>query len=135
MATAGWTNYSTFFGRGGKLIFTASMSDPGFSAIDSVDYYKRLLKDNGGAERARTSSRLFLIPGRGHCGGGEVTLTQFDTLDALVNWVEKGPAPEAVMATLSNATDHKRPICAWPAYAYYKGTGDPKDGANYQCRQ
>jgi len=135
VATAGWTTYSTFFGRGGKLLFTNSLSDPAFSAIDTTAYYQRLLKDNGGPGVARGSSRLFLIPGRGHCGGGAVTLTQFDTLDAVVNWVEQGRAPDAIMASVSNAPDNKRPLCAWPAYAHYKGAGDPKDAASYECRQ
>jgi hypothetical protein len=64
-----------------------------------------------------------------------VTLTQFDTLDAVVNWVEQGRPPDAIMASVSNAPDHRRPLCAWPAYAHYKSAGDPKDAANYECRQ
>lgn len=134
-ATAGWTNYSTFFGHGGKLIFTSGLSDPAFSSIDLADYYARLVKDNGGSDAARASSRLFMVPGRGHCGGGDVTLTQFDTLDALVTWVEQGRAPDRIEAGLSSAPDSKRPLCPWPAYAYYRGQGDPKDSASYECRQ
>ena len=84
---------------------------------------------------ARASTRLFLIPGRGHCGSGAgTTLNQFDTLDAVVNWVENGRAPNSILARVSTATDSARPLCAWPAYAHYKGDGDPKDAANYECR-
>jgi feruloyl esterase len=136
VATAGWTNYSTFFGHGGKLIFTSGLSDPAFSAFDTVDYYERALQANGGPVAARASTRLFLIPGRGHCGSGTgTTLNQFDTLDAVVNWVEKGLAPEFIVANVSNASGQQRPLCAWPAYAHYNGMGDPKDAANFECRQ
>jgi len=25
-------------------------------------------------------------------------------------------------------------LCPWPQYGRYKGTGDPKDAANFECR-
>ena len=66
-----WTNLSTFSGIGGKLIFYHGISDPWFSALDTVDYYSRLVRDNGGAEKVSEWCRLFLVPGMGHCSGGE----------------------------------------------------------------
>ena len=81
--TARWTNLNTFSGRGGKLLFWHGMSDPWFSALDTVDYYNRITQANGGAERVREWSRLYLVPGAGHCGGGQ-TLDRFDALDAMV---------------------------------------------------
>ena len=54
---------------------------------------------NGGASKVTDWSRLFLSPGMGHCAGGSATLDNFDLLTASVNWVEKGQAPESVMAT------------------------------------
>ena len=36
-----------------------------------------------------------LVPGMRHCGGGPA-LDQFDMLSAVVNWVEKGSAPESL---------------------------------------
>src|SRR5262245_6209790 len=68
-----WTNLSTFSAHGGKLIFYHGVSDPWFSAKDTIDYYERMSKANGG-EKVKDWSRLFLSPGMGHCGGGSATL-------------------------------------------------------------
>ena len=87
-----WTNLSTFRGHGGKLIFLHGVSDPWFSAQDTVQYYERLGQDNG-EEPLTEWSRLFLVPGMGHCGGGERTLDRVDLLDALVSWVEEQSRP------------------------------------------
>ena len=69
-ATSRWTNLNTFSGRGGKLIFWHGVSDPWFSALDTVDYYERMTKANGGPEQVRTWSRLFLRPAWGTAGAG-----------------------------------------------------------------
>ncbi|HMA12240.1 MAG TPA: DUF6351 family protein [Steroidobacteraceae bacterium] len=132
--TNGWTNLSTFNGRGGKLIFFHGVSDPWFSAQDTVQYYERLQADNGPAPVAGWS-RLFLVPGMGHCGGGERTLDRFDMVSAIVNWVEKGQAPEQIIATGAGAPGESRPLCPYPAHAQYSGSGDPKAAASYRCAQ
>ena len=132
--TASWTNLSTFAGRGGKLLFFHGVSDPWFSAMDTVEYYERLGTTNGGADAVRGWSRLFLSPGMGHCGGGAGALDRFDLLTPLVEWVEKGTAPDAVPATGRSAPGRSRPLCAYPQHAHYKGTGDPEALASYECR-
>ena len=71
----------------------------------------------------------------GHCCGGAATLDNFDMLTAAVNWVEKGQAPESVMATGRAFPGRSRPLCAFPTHAQYNGSGDPEDGENYSCRQ
>ena len=50
------------------LLFWHGVSDPWLSALDTVDYYERMAKANGSPERVRDWSRLFLVPGAGHCG-------------------------------------------------------------------
>ena len=94
--TGTWTNLNTFSGHGGKIIFFHGVSDPWFSAQDTIGYYNRVGKDNGGLEQVRGWSRLFLSPGMAHCGGGEAALDSFDLLSAVVDWVEKGTAPDGV---------------------------------------
>src|SRR5688572_16798817 len=56
--TSRWTNLNTFSGRGGRLIFWHGVSDPWFSALDTVDYYERMTKANGGPEQVRNWRRL-----------------------------------------------------------------------------
>jgi feruloyl esterase len=130
-----WTNLNSFSAHGGKLLFFHGVSDPWFSAKDTIDYYQRMTAANGGAAKVTDWSRLFLSPGMGHCSGGEATLDSFDMLSAAVNWVEKKQAPESVMATGRAFPGRSRPLCAFPAHAQYNGSGNPEDGANYSCRQ
>lgn len=37
-----WVNLSSFSSHGGKLIFYHGVSDPWFSAKDTIDYYQRM---------------------------------------------------------------------------------------------
>jgi pimeloyl-ACP methyl ester carboxylesterase len=133
--TASWTNLSTFSGHGGKLLFYHGTSDPWFSFMDTVGYYERLGRDNGGPGKVLGWSRLYLVPGMSHCQGGPATLDQFDLLTALVNWVENGTAPDFVIATGQDFPGRSRPLCSYPKYAHYKGRGDPQDAANFECRE
>jgi feruloyl esterase len=133
--TADWTNLSTFFGHGGKILFYHGLSDPWFSALQTLKYYQSLAPANGGAEAVQGSSRIFLVPGMGHCGGGPVTLDRFDLLGAVVDWTENGRAPEQVMATGASLPGHSRPLCAWPAHAQYSGSGDSSRASSYVCRE
>jgi feruloyl esterase len=131
--TDAWTNLSTFRAHRGKLIFMHGVSDPWFSAQDTVQYYERLGRDNPEGALAEWS-RLFLVPGMGHCGGGERTLDHVDMLSAIVDWVEDGRAPEKVIATGASAPGESRPLCPHPAHAQYQGSGDARAAANYLCK-
>jgi len=127
------TNLSTFSLNGGKLIFFHGDSDPWFSPLDTLGYYKSLAEANGGADKVAEWSRMFLVPGMAHCGGGPA-LDRFDMLTALVNWVEKGTAPDSVIATGAAFPGRSRPLCPYPKHAQYSGNGDTQDARNFQCR-
>ena len=88
---------------------------------------------------------MFNIAGMTHTQGGPST-DQFDLVTALVAWVEKGQAPDGVIATMRTTTQNPdlvsaglppgrtRPLCAYPKFARYKGTGSIDDAANFSCQ-
>jgi feruloyl esterase len=126
-------NLSTFSANGGKILFFHGDSDPWFSPLDTLEYYKSLAAANGGADKVREWSRMFLVPGMGHCGGGPA-LDQFDMLSAVVDWVENRVAPERVIATGRAFPGRSRPLCAYPKHTQYKGQGSTEDAKNFSCQ-
>ena len=124
-----------FVGHGGKLLIYHGWSDPGIPPYNAVNYYESVLKATRDKKAARDSVRLFMIPGMGHCGGGDGTST-FDMAAAVDAWVRTKAAPSEIPA--SKIADGKvvrtRPLCAYPAVATYKGTGSTDEAANFVCR-
>jgi hypothetical protein len=57
-------NLNSFSSHGGKLIFYHGVSDPWFSAKDTIDYYQRMMAANGRESKVKDWSRLFLAPDR-----------------------------------------------------------------------
>lgn len=122
------TDIDAFGRRGGKLMLVHGVSDPIFSANDTIDYFQRLK----GAD-----ARLFLVPGMNHCSasGGPAT-DQFDLLTPLAQWVEKNVAPDRIIARAGNATPwpgRTRPLCPFPRIARYTGNGSIEDAASFVC--
>jgi feruloyl esterase len=82
------------------------------------------------------SIRLFMVPGMGHCAGGEGP-GNFDKLGPLEQWVEQRTAPERIVASrpaTKDASAATRPLCPYPQVAVYSGTGSANDAANFVCR-
>jgi len=128
-------NLKPFLDRGGKLIQFHGWADPQISPANSTQYYTRVADALGGAATVHGSYRLFMAPGMGHCGGGEGPNT-FDMVAALEQWVERGQAPDQIVASHSTngAVDRTRPLCPYPQLATYKGSGSIDDAANFTCR-
>ena len=104
-----------------------------------MNYYNKVVDTLGGSSKTGDSMRLFMVPGMGHCSNGEGP-NVFDMLGALEQWVEKGSAPQSVVATKFNkngdATSgvaRTRPLCAYPQVAKYKGSGSIDEAANFSC--
>jgi feruloyl esterase len=130
------TSLSVFRDRGGKMIMYHGGSDTSFSVKDTMDYYDALDATNAG--KAADFVRLFVVPGMNHCSGGPAT-DQFDTLSPLVDWVEKGIAPDSIVATASNpgyfnAAARTRPLCPYPKQSRYMGSGDINTASNFTCQ-
>lgn len=127
------TDLSAFRSKGGKIIVHHGNSDPVFSVHDSIQWFENLKNADA---TASDYARLYTVPGQNHCGGGPST-SQFDLLNVLVDWVENGKAPAQIVAhaspvsTLTNV--ESRPLCPYPQYAKYDGSGDPKVASSFQC--
>ena len=125
---------SAFKRRGGKLLMYTGWADPVVPPQDTVAYYDAVVKTMGGLDKTRDFYRFFLAPGMGHCSGGPGP-SQFDMLTALEQWVEKGQAPDRIVATHSSngKIDRARPLCLYPQVARWKGTGSIDEAANFAC--
>ena len=126
-------NLTPFTSRGGRLLIYQGWAEPGIPPRNIVTYYDNVKKQT---KNAADGVRLFMVPGMGHCGGGDGTST-FDMAAALDQWVTTGKTPESIPAsrTRNGTVDRTRPLCAYPKYAAYKGTGSIDDAANFECRK
>jgi feruloyl esterase len=124
-----------FFQRGGKILQYHGWSDQQMSAATSPKYYNSVLSKVGDAKLVGQSYRLFMVPGMGHCGGGEGTDT-FDKLGTLEQWVKSGKPPDHIIASRVEAGKVVRthPLCPYPLTAAYNGTGSTDEAASFTCK-
>lgn len=127
-------NLTPFFSHNGKLLMYHGWADPGIPPRSSVTYYSSVVEKLGPAKTS-DSIRLFMVPGMGHCRGGDGTDT-FDAVGALDRWVEQGKAPDLILAShvRNGAVDRTRPLCPYPQTAHYNGTGSTDDAASFTCK-
>jgi len=127
---------SAFRDRGGKLVMWHGFADQLIVPEGSIDYYDAVTQAlGGGYKRTQQFARLFMAPGVGHCGGGNGPQPQA-IFDAVVNWVEKNQAPEQVIAakSISGGGTQTRPLCPYPTFAHYTGSGSTDDAASFVCQ-
>ena len=126
---------------GGKLIVYHGWSDPDISPVASINYFDSVvdvIAAESGQQTALSKTqdfyRLFMVPGMAHCSGGPGP-DRFDALSALEDWVERGIAPQSMMASKieDNEVVRTRPLCVHPQMATYNGSGDTDDAANFSC--
>ncbi|KAK2060103.1 tannase and feruloyl esterase [Colletotrichum caudatum] len=127
-------NLTSFKAKGGKLLVTQGWADPYNAATWPIDHLDEVARVTGGDGQEWLS--LFMVPGGGHCGGAstypQVPAKQ-NSLEALVDWVEKGRAPEDLVGTApADASKRTRKICRWPRTAKYIG-GNPDESRSYTC--
>ncbi len=143
-------NLKPFKDSGGKLILYHGLSDPDIAPLSSINYYENV-GSTLGQKTADEFMRVYMVPGMQHCGNGPgVTVLgsvpgsgaepQRGIQAVLEQWVEKGAAPEEIVATKYKAgvkqepsVARTRPICAYPKVAHYNGTGSPDSAASYTC--
>jgi hypothetical protein len=123
-------DYSQFKKNGGKMLIYQGWSDFVISAFKTIQYYSEIKSADNNAEEY---IRLYLIPGGGHCGIGDIGPTNVDWLDYMRNWVENGNPPEKVILSKSqsNKVIMTRPVFPYPSKAVYNGKGDPNDANSF----
>lgn len=152
-------NLEEFRKLGHKLLYYHGAHDPLIPAQNGIDYYESVVAAQGrgaaggGLERTQGFFRVFLVPGLYHCAGGPGPTAfggsstgapserdaEHDVVSAVARWVEKGVAPEKIVATKyvdnnpSKGIVLQRPLCVYPQVARYKGTGDMNDAASFAC--
>lgn len=136
--------------RGGKLIMYHGWSDAAISPVNSINYYESVVAEMGSG--IGDFMRLFMAPGLQHCfmGPGPNSFGQgslgpqgdpdHDIFSAVERWVERGIAPEKIIATkyLNDADpgqgiEMTRPLCPYPKVAAYNGINSANDAASFAC--
>ena len=126
-----------FRDRGHKLLVYHGWSDWLVVPGESINYRDALVA-RFSEKKLDNFYRLFMVPGMMHCGGG-VGPDHFDALSAVVDWVERGRAPDRVIASQFGSDERTgpdlrtRPLCPYPQVAKYSGRGSVDDQANFSC--
>jgi feruloyl esterase len=143
---------SPFQKSGGKVLHYHGLQDQLISSEDSKLYYSHVSQTMQlPPSKLDEFYRFFQISGMGHCGGGDGaygigqglmtydgTEPEDNVLMAMVQWVEKGIAPETVRgAKFANGAgskvEYKRKHCRWPRRNVFKGPGNYTDENAWQC--
>lgn len=121
---------SAFSAKGGKILTWHGWADDLIPPVGTLDYWQRVVDLAGGEKETDEFYRVFMAPGLGHCGGGSGPQMPVDNLAPLVDWVEKGKAPETI---LFSGNGQSRNICKFPKELEYSGRGNVSDAASWKC--
>jgi feruloyl esterase len=136
---------SAFRNRGGKILQSHLWNSVVHPAARSIEYYdqvvgltngypgRKQILDSGDFHQTQKFYRLFMGPG----GTGSKGPGTFDSMPLLQSWVEQGAAPASILAShlTSGVVDRTRPLCPYPAFEVYKGSGSTDDAANFDCAE
>jgi feruloyl esterase len=122
---------AAFFRRGGKLLLMHGTSDMAIPPGNSVALYERLQAAHGA--KLSQFARFYMAPGFGH-GNGNFRVG-WDALGALDAWVTNGKMPGAQVISDTNIATlgRTRPLCEYPAYPRYSGSGDVNQASSFSC--
>ncbi len=119
--------------RGGKIVQYSGWADQQVNPLPGIEYYETVSRRLG-EKQTRDFYRVFMVPGMFHCNGGPGCGTA-NWLGAVMDWVEKGTAPDRISGAHveKGTTTRTRPLCPYPQVAKYKGTGSIDEGDNFAC--
>lgn len=119
---------SAFRDAGGKMLTWHGLADAAIPPNGTVQYYDSVLNFD---PAAANYYRFFEAPGVAHCAGGPGPEPS-DEMAQLVDWVEKGVAPEVLITGEKNGVS--RNLCPYPLQQVYVG-GDPKKAESFACHE
>jgi feruloyl esterase len=123
-----------FMRAGKKVIAWHGTDDTLLSHRDTIRTWQEVVTAAGPAT-ATANSRLYMATGVNHCGGGPGA-DSFDMLTPMLDWVEKGAPPGTLTAAKRSpdgSTKFTRPMCQYPAYPKYAGSGDLNRAESFVC--
>jgi len=108
------------------------LADDAVSPNGTINYYQDQVRRYG-QNVVDAFFRLYTVPGFGH-GIGEF-VPAWDAMNALDRWVTRGIAPDTMVGTDTNTatSGRSRPLCLYPAFPRYSGSGDINAAASYRC--
>ncbi|MFL6665011.1 MAG: tannase/feruloyl esterase family alpha/beta hydrolase, partial [Rhizobacter sp.] len=123
---------SPFKAHGGKLIMLHGAADSAVSPNGTIDYYKKLVARFGQGPLDEFV-RFYQVPGMGHGVGSFVPA--WDVMAALDGWVTAGAAPGTLLGTdtVTATCGRTRPLCVYPSWPKYNGTGDVNSASSFTC--
>ncbi|WP_151638703.1 tannase/feruloyl esterase family alpha/beta hydrolase [Noviherbaspirillum aerium] len=123
---------NAFAAKGGKLLLAHGLSDVLVSSRATEEYYQRLQSQMGPSE-VNKFVRYYEVPGYGHAVSTSFNAS-WDSLTSLENWTEKGASPaNEVVADTAGVPGRTRPLCDYPKWPKYNGTGDINRAASFTC--
>ena len=126
------TDISAFKVRGGKLLLAHGLADVLVSTRATEQYYQ-CLQSRFGPSEVDGFVRYYEVAGLGHAVSSVFNAT-WDPLSALEGWVEKSTGPAGQITTdTARVPGRTRPLCDYPAWPRYKGSGDLNAAASFQC--
>ena len=127
------TDLRPFARRGGKLLLLHGTADELVSHRATVEYWHRLVEDMG-QRKVDAFARFYLVPGANHANLATPFAAGWDSLTALDAWVTRDAAPaDPVVRDTNPGATRTRPLCQYPAYPRYSGTGSPDEAASFDC--
>jgi feruloyl esterase len=141
---------------GRKVIVYNGLADDAIPPAGSIHYHERVAAAMGGHAEVQKFMRMYLLPGAAHSSQGRAytvggnnnavplpklpgnanqtpTREQDQFFTALVDWVEKGTAPEEIMLT-SRDNSVSYPVCVYPQMTTWDGSGPATQANSYACR-
>jgi Tannase and feruloyl esterase len=136
-------DWSAFFKHGGKLFIFTGASDYISNPRAQMRLYEEAVKHSG-QKTVDEHVRYYISPNVGHsltgvAANGTPLPSAVDSFAYIRGWVEQHTAPPDAMPQSRYSkgapytVEASRPLCQYPKYPRYKGSGDATSADSYVC--